>query len=153
MQIDSLLHAVHFRLHYALMSTFGFLPPSLVHLEQERSCILFPLSCQTSVNSFHGWILLTFLKLGTCKVFLLKLHCCRRSHSGAELQVQATSRGYHHPAALPLVLLRSDFPHSFSTLLLSFSGKCSGLYVPGGEDDLAEIIAWKICVFHTPRIS
>lgn len=55
-----------FTMHsWALLVSFLLL--SCVHLEQERNFILFPLSCQASINSLHGSILLTFLKLGTCK--------------------------------------------------------------------------------------
>lgn len=141
---------------WALLVSFLLL--SCVHLEQERNFILFPLSCQASINSLHGSILLTFLKLGTCKSA-----CWSSTAAGGAIQEQtcklkqqaeATWHCPYHSVALPLVLLRiSAFPYSFSTLLLNFSGKYSGMYDPGREDDLAEMISWKICMFHTPEIS
>lgn len=151
----------YFRLHYAFISTFGFLPPSLLcsSWTREKFYPVPPLSCQASINSFHSSILLTFLKLGTCKVCMLKVHCCRWSHSGADLPAQATSRGYlalsiSSCCSAPTCAAQiSDFLHSFSTLLLIFSGKYSGLYVPGREDDLAKLTAWEIWTFHTVRIS
>lgn len=56
MQIDSLLHAVHFRLHYALMSTFGFLPPSLLCSSWTRKKLYpFPI-IMPNIRKFIPWL-------------------------------------------------------------------------------------------------
>lgn len=126
MQIGFLFHPVH--LLQASLGTHEhtWIPGSFSSVLQERCSILFPLSCQASKNSFHGLVLLTFLTLGTCKCRKPKLHCCRCSPSGADLQAQAEA-AWHcpcHPAVgLPLVLLRSLTSTLFSNSTLKLFWK------------------------------